>query len=56
MTSKFPKNLLWDMTSSNYQIEGVRNLDGGGENIWGNFNKSSGKVANVDNGFIECDH
>ena len=52
----FPKNFLWGVASSSYQIEGAWNEDGKGESIWDRFSHTPGNVMNGDTGDVACDH
>lgn len=56
MTEKFPKDFIWGVAASSYQIEGAVNADGRGESIWDRFSHTPGKTANGDTGDIACDH
>lgn len=51
----FPKDFLWGVASSAYQIEGYSLEDGGGASIWDTFSHTPGKIAYDDNGDIACD-
>ena len=53
--SRFPKDFLWGVASSAYQIEGYSTADGGGKSIWDTFSHTPGKIAYDDNGDIACD-
>ena len=56
MTTLFPTNFVWGVSTASYQIEGAWNEDGKGENIWDRFSHTPGKVANGDTGDHACDH
>ena len=53
---KFPDNFLWGAATASYQIEGAAGEDGKGLNIWDVFSHTDGKVKNMENGDIACDH
>ncbi len=55
-TLNFPKNFIWGVAASAYQIEGAAREDGKGESIWDRFTRWEGHVLNNDNGDIACDH
>lgn len=52
----FPKDFLWGVAASSYQIEGAALTDGRGECIWTRFSHTPGKVKNGDTGDIACEH
>jgi beta-glucosidase len=52
----FPKDFIWGVSTSAYQIEGAWNEDGRGLSIWDTFSHTPGKVANNENGDIAADH
>lgn len=53
---KFPKNFVWGIASSAYQIEGAWDQDGKGISIWDTFSHTPGNVLNNENGNISIDH
>ena len=55
-TLNFPKNFIWGVATSAYQIEGAWNEDGRGASIWDTFSHTPGKVVNNENGDIASDH
>ena len=52
----FPKDFLWGVSTSAYQIEGAVKEDGRGTTIWDTFSYTKGKVLNGDTGDVACDH
>ena len=55
-TLTFPKNFIWGVATSAYQIEGAWNEDGRGVSIWDTFSHTPGKVGNNENGDVAADH
>ncbi|MBI3175785.1 MAG: beta-glucosidase [Chloroflexi bacterium] len=52
----FPKDFIWGVAASAYQIEGAWNEDGRGTSIWDTFSHIPGKVLNNENGDVAADH
>ncbi|MDO9130346.1 MAG: GH1 family beta-glucosidase [Anaerolineales bacterium] len=52
----FPKNFVWGVAASAYQIEGAWNEDGKGPSIWDTFSHTPGKIANGETGDVSIDH
>ncbi|HSQ39224.1 MAG TPA: family 1 glycosylhydrolase, partial [Anaerolineales bacterium] len=55
-TLTFPKNFIWGVATSAYQIEGAWKEDGRGPSIWDTFSHTPGKVVHNENGDIAADH
>lgn len=53
---KFNKDFIFGVATSSYQIEGAVNEDGRTPSIWDTYCDIEGKVNNMDNGNIACDH
>jgi beta-glucosidase len=54
--SRFSKEFIFGSATSAYQIEGAFQEDGRGLSIWDTFSRIPGKVVNMDNGDMACDH
>ena len=52
----FPKDFVWGVATSAYQIEGAATQDGRGASIWDTFSRLPGKVRKGENGDLACDH
>jgi beta-glucosidase len=52
----FPRDFVWGVAASSYQIEGGGLEDGRGECIWYRFSHTPGKVLNGETGDVACDH
>ena len=55
-TTGWPRDFVWGVSTSSYQIEGAANEDGRGPSIWDTRCKIPGKIANGDTGDVACDH
>jgi beta-glucosidase len=53
---KFPKDFVWGVATSSYQIEGAVNEDGRTPSIWDTFSKTEGKTYQGHTGDVACDH
>lgn len=56
MNLQFPKDFIWGVSTSAYQIEGAHNKDGRGESVWDRFSHTPGTTLNGDTGDIAADH
>ena len=45
-----PRDFVWGVSTSSYQIEGAAQLDGRGPSIWDIFCRTPGRIANGDTG------
>lgn len=52
----FPKDFQWGVATASYQIEGAPYKVGGGYSVWDMFCKRPGKIHDVSNGDVSCDH
>lgn len=52
----FPKDFMWGVATSSYQIEGAVTQGGRGATIWDTFSHTHGKTLNGDTGDVACDH
>jgi beta-glucosidase len=51
-----PRDFVWGVSTSSFQIEGATREDGRGDSIWDARGRIPGKVAGGDTGDIACDH
>jgi beta-glucosidase len=56
LSIRFPKNFVWGVASSAYQIEGAAAAGGKGASIWDEFCRIPGTVADGTDGQVACDH
>ena len=53
---QFPKNFMWGVATSAYQIEGAASVGGRKPSVWDTFSATPGRVKNGDTGEVACDH
>jgi beta-glucosidase len=51
-----PRDFVWGVSTSSYQIEGATELEGRGPSVWDGFCRAPGRIANGDTGDQACDH
>jgi beta-glucosidase len=56
LARRFPRDFVWGVATSAYQIEGAVHEDGRGDSIWDEFCRRPGAVRNGDSGESACDH
>ncbi|MDP2872611.1 MAG: family 1 glycosylhydrolase, partial [Bacillota bacterium] len=52
----FPKDFIWGVAASSYQIEGAAFEDGKGLSVWDMYAHREGKIWNNHNGDVAADH
>ena len=52
----FPRDFLWGVATSAFQIEGALQADGRGESVWDRFCRQPGNIAGGQNADVACDH
>lgn len=52
----FPKDFIWGAATASYQVEGAVKEDGRGASVWDIFSHMEGKIKNMENGDVACDH
>lgn len=52
----WPREFVWGVSTSSYQIEGAVAEDGRAPSIWDTRCRMAGKIANGDSGDVACDH
>ncbi|MBL8329770.1 MAG: beta-glucosidase [Rubrivivax sp.] len=53
---RFPKDFVWGVATSAFQIEGAAAADGKGSSIWDDFCRVPGTIADASDGRTACDH
>ncbi len=56
LARRFPKDFLFGVATAAYQIEGATRADGRGPSIWDAFANMPGRVHQMHNGDVACDH
>ncbi|MGH8171096.1 MAG: GH1 family beta-glucosidase [Steroidobacteraceae bacterium] len=56
LARRFPRDFVWGVATSAYQIEGSVTADGRGPSIWDDFCRMPGAIADGSSGEIACDH
>ena len=51
-----PRDFVWGVSTSSYQIEGAAAVDGRGPSIWDQYSRIPGHVASNHTGDVACDH
>ena len=54
-SNALPKDFIWGVSTSSFQIEGAAAEDGRGQSVWDTYGRT-GKVANHGTGDVACDH
>ena len=54
--NQFPRNFVWGVATSSFQIEGAAAEGGKGPSIWDQFCRVPGAIADASNGDKACDH
>lgn len=54
--SAFPKDFVWGVATSAFQIEGAADADGKGPSIWDDFCRIPGAIQDASDGTVACDH
>jgi beta-glucosidase len=53
--TSWPRDFIWGVSTSSFQIEGATREDGRGPSVWDTY-CAAGRAANRDTGDIACDH
>jgi hypothetical protein len=51
-----PRDFVWGVSTSSYQIEGGAQADGRGPSIWDSYCRIAGHINNSHTGDVACDH
>lgn len=52
----FPRDFVWGVATSSFQIEGAATAGGKGASIWDDFCRRPGAIADGSDGRVACDH
>jgi beta-glucosidase len=56
LSRRFPREFVWGVATSAFQIEGAGRADGRGPSIWDDFCRQPGAIADGSNADVACDH
>ena len=56
LAERFPRNFVWGVATSAYQVEGAAHEDGRGDSIWDEFCRRPGAIKDGSSGEHACDH
>jgi len=56
LAERFPRNFVWGVATSAYQVEGAAHEDGRGDSIWDEFCRRPGAIKDGSSGERACDH
>jgi beta-glucosidase len=56
LAARFPRDFVWGVATSAYQIEGAAHDDGRGDSIWDEFCRRPGAIRDGSSGERACDH
>ncbi|MGC2780734.1 MAG: family 1 glycosylhydrolase, partial [Bradyrhizobium sp.] len=52
---RLPRDFIWGVSTSSFQIEGATQEDGRRPSVWDTY-AQKGAIANHDTGDVACDH
>ncbi len=52
----FPRDFVWGVSTSAFQIEGAADADGKGPSVWDTFCRQPGAIADASDGRVACEH
>jgi beta-glucosidase len=56
LAERFPRNFVWGVATSAYQVEGAAHEGGRGDSIWDEFCRRAGAIKDGSSGERACDH